>query len=227
MKIVLFGATGMIGSGTLIECLDHPDVERILVIGRHSCVRADHEKVDEVLHDDFEDYSAILEQLRGYDACLFCLGVSAAGMSEHEYTRLTYSFAMNAARALRAENPELAFCYISAQGADSTEKGRIMWARVRGRLENHLMALGGPIWIFRPGVIQPMKGVRSRTRLYRIPYTIFGPLIRLLRAIPGFATSTDHLGLALIRVARVGADGNHFETREIEELAAAELAERG
>ena len=223
MRVVLFGATGMIGSGTLIECLEHPDVEKVLVIGRRSCGRADHEKVDEILHDDFEDYSAIVDPLQGYDACLFCLGVSAAGMSEEKYTRMTYSFAMKAAEALRSVNPELAFCYVSGQGADSTEKGRIMWARVRGRLENHLVALGGPMWIFRPGVIQPMKGVRSSTPLYNTAYTVLGPPIRLLRNIPGFATSTDHFGLALIRVARDGADGNHFTTREIEELAEAEI----
>jgi uncharacterized protein YbjT (DUF2867 family) len=227
VKVILFGATGMLGSGTLIECIEHPDVEHILVVGRRSCGRADHEKVDEILHHDFEDYSAIVEQLRGYDACFFCLGVSAAGMSEAKYTRMTHSLTMSAAEALRSVNPQLAFCYVSAQGADSTEQGRVMWARVRGRLENHLMALGGPIWIFRPGVVQPMKGVRSGTKLYSVAYTIFGPLIRLLRTIPGFSTSTDHFGLALIRVARDGSDGNHFTTRDIEELAAAEISELG
>lgn len=227
MKLVLFGATGMIGSGTLIECLEHPDVEQVLVIGRRPSGHSGHDKVTEILHQDFEDYSELTEQMRGYDACLFCLGVSAAGMSEDVYTRLTYTFASRAAEALRSVNPDLAFCYVSAQGADSTEQGRIMWARVRGRLENHLIALGGPIWIFRPGVIQPMKGVRSRTKLYRAGYTVFGPLIRLLRGVPGFATSTDHLGLALIRAAREGAKGNHFTTREIEELAALETARIG
>lgn len=224
MKIILFGATGMIGSGALIECLDHPDVDEVLLVGRRPSGFAGRPNVTEVVHDDFEDYSAVQDRLRGYDACFFCLGVSAAGMSEADYTRVTYSFAMAAARAVRAANPDIAFCYISGQGADSSESSRVMWARVRGRLENELIALGGPVWIFRPGFVRPTKGVRSRTRLYQTLYTVLTPLTPLLSRIPGFATSTENLGLALIRVARDGADGNHFENRRIEALAGAEQA---
>jgi len=224
MKYVLFGATGMVGSGALLECLDHSDVERVLVIGRRPCGHGGHDKVEEILHEDFEDYSTIVDELRGYDACFFCLGVSAAGMSEEDYTRMTYTFALKAAEALRSVNPGLAFCYVSGQGADSTESGRVMWARVRGRLENRLIALGGAVWIFRPGFIQPMKGVQSRTALYNTLYKVLFPLTLILRAIPGLATATDRFGLALIRVARDGAEGNHFGNRQIEALADAEIA---
>lgn len=228
MKVVLFGATGMIGSGTLIECLDHPDVEKVLVVGRRSCGVV-HEKVEELLCDDFLDYSGVTDHFRGYDACLFCLGVSAAGMTEEEYSRLTYDFAMAAARALREASPDLTFCYISATGADSAEKSRIMWARVRGRLENHLLALpGGPTWIFRPGYIQPMKGVTSRTKLYNALYAVFGWLYPLLNRIASeHVTSTDRLGLALIRAAREGAPLTHLENRDINALAQAEASRLG
>ena len=225
MRVVLFGGTGMIGAGALIECLDHPDVERLLVVGRRSCGVA-HEKVDELIHTDFLDYSDVLDRFRGYDACLFCLGVSAAGMSESEYERVTHDFTVSAARALREANPALTFCYISATGADSNETSRIMWARVRGRLENHLLAMnGGPVWIFRPGYIQPMKGVSSRTKLYNAIYAVLGPLYPLLdRLAPTHITSTDRLGLALIRAAREGAPLAHLENRDINALAEAEAA---
>lgn len=225
MKLVLFGGTGMIGSGALIECLDHPDVEKVLVVGRRSCGVV-HDKVEELIRDDFLDYSDVLGRMRGYDACLFCLGVSAAGMSEADYARFTHDFAMAAARALRDANPALTFCYISATGADSAEKSRIMWARVRGRLENHLLAMdGGPVWIFRPGYIQPMKGVTSRTKLYNAIYVVLGPLYPLLnRVAPDHVTSTDRLGLALIRAARQGAPLSHLENRDINALAEAEAA---
>lgn len=225
MKLVLFGGTGMIGSGALIECLDHPDVEKVLVVGRRSCGVV-HDKVEELIRDDFLDYSDVLDRMRGYDACLFCLGVSAAGMSEADYARFTHDFAMAAARALRDANPALTFCYISATGADSAEKSRIMWARVRGRLENHLLAMdGGPVWIFRPGYIQPMKGVTSRTKLYNAIYVVLGPLYPLLnRVAPDHVTSTDRLGLALIRAARQGAPLSHLENRDINALAEAEAA---
>jgi hypothetical protein len=213
----------MVGSGALIECLDHPDVEKVLVVGRRSCGIV-HDKVEEVLHGDFLDYSDVLERFRDYDACLFCLGVSAAGMSEADYTRFTYDFATAAARALREVNPALSFCYISATGADSAERSRIMWARVRGRLENHLLAMeGGPTWVFRPGYIQPMKGVTSRTKLYRALYVVSGPMYPVLnRMARAYVTSTDRLGLALIRAAREGAPLTHLENRDINALAEAE-----
>lgn len=226
MRVVLFGATGMIGSATLIECLEHPDVEGVLSVGRRR-TGVDDERVDEVVHEDFLDLSSIQERFRGYDALLFCLGVSAAGMSEEEYTRITDGFTMAAARAFFAVNPDGTFCYVSGEGADSTEASRIMWARVRGRLENRLRALDpGTVWIFRPGYIQPVKGVRSSTRLYEVLYTIARPLFPLLnRFVPDRVTTSDRMGLALIRAGRAGAPTNPLHNREINAMAAAERVE--
>ena len=221
---MLFGATGMIGSGALIECLGHPDVERVLAVGRRSC-GVEHERLEELIHGDFLDYSDVRDRLRGYDACLFCLGVSAAGMSEAEYTRITHDFTIAAAEAIREASPGSTFCYISGQGADSSEQGRVMWARVRGRLENRLLAMGpGATWIFRPGYVQPAKGVTSATKLYRTLYRIVGPLFPLFsRVIPNQVTTTERIGLALIRVVRDGAPSNTLRNREINALAAAEV----
>lgn len=222
MRVVLTGATGMIGSGTLIECLEHPDVESVLVIGRRSCGTSD-PRVTEVLHDDFTDYEAVADQWAGCDAFLWCLGVSASGMSEDDYTRITDTFTMRAAEAFFASNPDGVFCYVSGEGADSSESTRIMWARVRGRLENKLLGLTGRAFVFRPGVIQPTKGVRSATALYQMAYNVVGPFFPLLnRLIPNRITSTDRLGIALIRVGRDGASGNHFTNQDINALAAAE-----
>ena len=225
MKVLLFGGTGMIGSGALIECLAHPAVEAVLAVGRRPTGVA-HAKLSELIHDDFLDYGAVLEQFRGYDACLFCLGVSAAGMSEAEYTRVTHDFTIAAAEALFAMNPNGSFCYISGQGADSSERGRVMWARVRGRLENRLLGMGlGPIWIFRPGFVQPVKGVTSRTSLYRAIYVVLGPIYPVLdRIAPKHVTTSERLGLALIRAAREGAPRPILGNPEINALAALERA---
>lgn len=225
MRIVLFGGTGMIGSGTLIEGLGHPDVEAVLSIGRRRTGRED-PKLEELVHDDFLDYSAVSDRLRGYDACLFCLGVSSAGMSEERYTRITRDFTLAAAEAFWMANPDGPFCYISGAGADSEEKSRIMWARVRGALENQLLAMdGGPAWIFRPGYIQPVKGVRSRTRLYQAVYAALAHLFPVLdRVAPDHVTTTERLGLALIRVGRDGAPRTHLESADINALAVAERA---
>jgi hypothetical protein len=213
----------MIGSGALIECLGHPDVEAVLAVGRRP-TGVDHEKLDELAHEDFLSYGAVSDRLRGYDACLFCLGVSAAGLSEAEYTRVTHDFTIAAAEAFLAMNPDGTFCYISGQGADGSERGRVMWARVRGRLENRLLGMGlGPVWIFRPGFVQPVKGVTSRTSLYRAIYAVLGPVYPLLETVaPKHVTSSDRLGLALIRAARLGAPKPVLGNPEINALAGAE-----
>lgn len=223
MRVVLTGATGMVGSATLIECLDHADVEEVLVLGRRSCGVVD-PRLREVLVDDFTHYSAVSGEWRGYDAVIWCLGVSAAGMSEEQYTRVTATFTLRAAEAFFADNPGSVFCYVSGQGADSSETGRVMWARVRGRLENQVMAMsGGRSFIFRPGFIQPRKGVRSGTRLYQALYDLLGPLYPLLnRLMPDQITSSDRLGIALIRAARGVPTGNLFTNRDINAMAAAE-----
>lgn len=228
MRVVLFGATGMIGSGALIECLEHPEVSSVLAVGRRSC-GVEHEKLDEVLHDDFLDYGAVADRFADHEACFFCLGVSAAGMSEEEYTRITRDFTLAAARALWSVSPELSFCYISGAGADTEEKSRMMWARVRGGVENRLLEIdGGPTWIFRPGFVQPMKGVTSGTRLYRAAYAVLAPLYPVLdRVAPGHVTTSERLGLALIRAARDGAPRPRLENRDINALAEAEKVRLG
>lgn len=218
----------MIGSGALLECLGHPDVTSVLAVGRRSC-GVEHERLDEVLHDDFLDYAGVVDRFTGCDACFFCLGVSAAGMSEDEYTRITRDFTLAAARALWSARPGLSFCYISGAGADAEERSRMMWARVRGGLENRLLAMdGGPTWIFRPGFVQPMKGVRSGTMLYRAAYAVLAPLFPVLdRVAPGHVTTTERLGLALIRAARDGAPRPRLENRDINALAEAERVRLG
>lgn len=217
----------MIGSGALIECLDHPDVEAVLAVGRRPC-GVGHAKLDEIVRDDFLDYSDVHERFRGYDACFFCLGVSAAGMSEAEYTRITRDFTLAAAEALWRASPHLAFCYLSGAGADSEEKSRIMWARVRGGVENRLLeAAPDRTWIFRPGFVQPVKGVRSGTRLYRAVYAVLGPLYPLLdRLIPDQVTTSERLGLAMIRAARDRPPKRHLENREVNALAEEERRTR-
>jgi uncharacterized protein YbjT (DUF2867 family) len=161
MRVIVFGATGMVGAGALIECLEDPRVRSILVIGRHS-VGVSHPKLRELIRSDFFEYSDAQADLSGYDACFFCLGVSSVGLSEAAYTHLTYDLTLAAARAIVAVNPRLTFCYVSGAGTDSSEQGRAMWTRVKGRTENALLALPfKAAFMFRPAFIQPVKGVRS------------------------------------------------------------------
>ena len=163
LKVILFGATGMIGQGVLRECLLDPDVTQVLAVSRGP-IGQNHEKLRELLHRDFSDFSGSERELSGYDACFYCLGVSAAGMKEADYAHVTYDFALAAARALAKLNPGMTFIYVSGAGTDSSEKGRSMWARVKGRTENALLALPFKAkFMFRPGVIQPMHGITSRT----------------------------------------------------------------
>jgi uncharacterized protein YbjT (DUF2867 family) len=221
VKVILFGATGMIGSGVLIECLEDPRVTDVLAVGRSS-TGLNHPKLREIIHEDFTDYTAIIDDLSGYDACFFCLGVSAAGMKEKKYHYLTYELTLSAAEVLAGLNSPMTFCYTSAAGADSTEEGRIMWARVRGKIENRLMVLFKAAYLFRPGYVQPLKGVRSRTFLYRATYAIVGPLYPIIRrVVPGRVTTTENLGRAMIQVAAVGCPHQIIDPRTINELAAA------
>jgi hypothetical protein len=210
----------MVGGGVLLECLDHPDVTSILAIGRTSC-GVTHDKLQEVLHTEFFDYTQIEERLTGYDACFFCLGVSAARMSEERYTQLTHDLTLAAAETLVRLNPRMTFCYISGTGADSTESGRTMWARVRGKTENDLMKLGFKAsYIFRPGYIQPMKGIKSKTRLYRTLYAVFAPLYPIFKMIaPNYVTTTEKVGLAMIRVTQSGYGKQILENRDINAVA--------
>ncbi|WP_327065136.1 NAD(P)H-binding protein [Kitasatospora sp. NBC_01250] len=204
MNVILFGATGMIGQGVLRECLRDDAVERVLVIGR-SPVQQEHPKLVEVLRSDPSDLSGLEAELAGYDACFFCLGVSAVGMPEAEYRRITHDLTLAVARTLAAANPGLTFVYLSGEGADSTEQGRVMWARVRGRTENELLRLPFRAFAFRPGVVLPQHGVVSKTRLYRVGYSVLGPLIPLLRKVaPNLVTTSEQMGRAMIAVATPG-----------------------
>lgn len=219
VKIILFGATGMVGQGALLECLDDPEVERVLAVVRRPTGKA-HEKLDELVVKDFTDYSAVEDRLRGYDACLFCLGVSAAGMTEAEYRRVTYDYTLAAARTLARLNPVLTFCYVSGSGTDSTEKGRQMWARVKGKVENDLLALPlGAAYMFRPGYIQPVRGVVSSTRLYRAIYATVGWTYPLLaKAFPESLLTSSTLGRALLVAAKRGAPKRVLEAADINAL---------
>lgn len=219
MKVILFGATGMIGQGVLRECLQDPRVEHVLAIGRNPSGHR-HEKLREIPHRDFLDFSPLEEEFKGYDACFFCLGVSSAGMSEEAYQRITYGYTLAAAETLARLSPGLVFVYVSGQGADSTEHGRVMWARVKGRTENALLRLPfKAAYMFRPGFIQPLHGIKSRTRLYRVLYALSGPFLPLLKRLgPNAMTTTEQLGRAMIQAAAEGYGKPLLETRDINGL---------
>jgi uncharacterized protein YbjT (DUF2867 family) len=221
MKVILFGATGMIGQGALRECLLDPEVEGVLVVGRSSTGVA-HHKLREILHRDLYDLSAIESELSGYDACLFCLGQSSAGMSEADYRRVTYELTLVVARALLAHNRDLTFVFVSGLGTDSSERGSTMWARVKGETENALLKLPfRAAYMFRPGFIQPLHGVRSKTQAYRLFYVVLGPLFPILKALlPKYVTTSERVARAMLRVAKEGALKPVLETRDIDELGA-------
>ena len=221
MKAVLFGATGMVGAGVLVECLADSRVASVLVIGRRPCGVA-HPKVREMVRADFFDWRDAAADLRGWDACFFCLGVSSVGMGEAAYHRVTYELTIAAAEALAAANPQLTFCYVSGEGTDGTERGRLMWARVKGKTENQLLRMPFRAYAFRPGYIQPFKGVRSKTRLYQAFYDALGWLYPVLRRLlPRHVTTTENMGRAMIRVAAEGYGKRVLENPDINALAGA------
>ena len=214
MKVVLFGASGMVGQGVLRECLLDPRVERVLSVGR-STTGQQHPKLRELVHADFLDFSAIENDLAGYDACFFCLGVSSAGMSEADYRRVTYDFTLAAAQTLARLNPNMTFIYVSGAGTDSTERGRTMWARVKGATENALLRLPLKAFMFRPALIQPMHGIRSKTTSYRVFYALTAPLLPLLKRLPRYVTTTEQIGRAMIAIAEHGAPSPILESADI------------
>jgi len=217
---VLFGATGMVGAGVLLECLDDPRVQSVLAIGRSPTGRS-HPKLREILRTDFFNYDGLQSEFASCDACFFCLGVTSVGLDEADYTRLTYDLTTAAARAMAAVNRNMTFCYVSGAGTDSTERGRTMWARVKGRTENAILALPfKAAFMFRPGFIQPVKGVRSGTAWYQAAYNVFAPISPLLlRLAPNQVTTTARVGRAMIEVADRGFDRRILHTREINALA--------
>jgi uncharacterized protein YbjT (DUF2867 family) len=216
MKVILFGATGMVGQGALRECLLDPEVERVLVIGRNPTGRR-HAKLREIHHDNFLDYSAIESELVGYDACFFCLGISSVGLSEERYRHVTYDFTLATARTLSKLNPEMVFIYVTGSGTDSTEQGRLMWARVKGRTENDLLRLPfKAAYMFRPAAIQPLHGIKSKTAWYQAIYVAAAPLFGLLKRVaPKYVTTTERIGQAMIKVARDGYPRPVLESDDI------------
>lgn len=220
MNVLIFGATGMVGQGLLRECLRDPAITTVQVVGR-TPVGVQHPKLKELLVPDLYRYDAVEEQLRGFDACFFCLGVSAGGMSEADYTRITYDLTMAAAQTLCRLNPAMRFAYISGASTDSSERGGVMWARVKGKTENALLALPfRAAYMFRPGAIQPMHGEVSKTPAYRWFYTLAGPLLSLLRGLfPRHITTTEQLGRAMINVARSDRASGVIHNADIAGLA--------
>jgi len=216
MRVVLFGASGMVGQGVLRECLADPGVESVLAIGR-SPLGAAHPKVEEIVHRDFLDFTAIEPRLADRDACFFCLGVSSAGMTEESYRRVTYDITLAAARSLVRASPGMTFIYVSGAGTDSTERGKSMWARVKGETENALLSLPfGHACMFRPAIIAPGRGIRSKTAAYRLFYSVSRPLLPIAGALfPGFVVTSGQIGRAMIAVVRRGPPRAVLESREI------------
>ncbi len=216
IKAIITGATGMVGEGVLHECLLQPDVEAVLVINRKPG-GVTGPKLKEVIHQDFFDISAIEDQLIGYYACFFCLGVSSVGMKEPGYYKLTYTLTLNVATPLSRLNPDMTFCYVSGGGTDSTEKGKSMWARVKGKTENDLMKLPFKrVFAFRPGYMHPTKGLKNTNPYYKY-FSWMYPLLRLL--FPGGVSTLAELGQAMINVARFGYEKQVIEVEDIVALA--------
>jgi uncharacterized protein YbjT (DUF2867 family) len=219
MKLLLFGATGMVGQGALRECLIAADVQRVTTVGRTPVGRP-HARLRDIVHANLFDLSALESQLADVDACFFCLGVSALGMTEEAYTKLTYDLTLSVAQALVRMNPRMTFVYVSGVGTDDSERGRTMWARVKGRTENALLRLPfAKAFMFRPGIIIPMHGIVSKTALYRIIYAVMTPLYPVLRrAMPTTITSTEQVGRAMLEVARHGYATPILEPADINSL---------
>jgi uncharacterized protein YbjT (DUF2867 family) len=217
MKVVVFGATGMIGQGVLRECLLDPGVDHVLTLGRAPAGQQD-PKLRDLVWTNLRDLSGIEPELQGLDACFFCLGVSAVGMTEEQYTRITYDLTLSVATTLARLNPAMTFVFVSAAGASSSETGA-MWARVRGRTENALFKLPFRAYVFRPGLIRPLHGIKSRTRLYNAVYVTMAPVMPLLgRLFPTHVTTTEQIGRAMLRVAREGFPRNILHTVDINSL---------
>jgi len=220
VKVVLFGATGMVGAGVLHECLRDDRVDEVWAVQRSSSGRS-HPKLRELIRTDFLDFRDALEDFHGADACFFCLGVSAVGKGEEEYSRLTFDLTLAAGRAMAEVTPGMTFCYVSGQGTDSSEKGRVMWARVKGRTENALLQLPLRAYMLRPGYIQPLGGIKSKTRVYSVFYRVMAPVYPVLRRLtPNLVTTNETVGRAMIELALRGYPKRILEVRDINKQGA-------
>jgi len=216
IRAIITGSTGMVGEGVLHECLKHPDVESVLIINRRPC-GIQHDKLKEIIHYDFLDITPIKDQLSGYNACYFCSGVSSIGKKEDEYTKLTYDITLHIAKILYEINPEMTFCYVSGSGTDSSEQGKIMWARVKGKTENDLLKLGfKAVYMFRPGYIQPTKGLKNAYKIYKV----LAPLYPIWKTIfPKYVCTLEDLGQSMINCTLFGYDKRILSNLDITKSA--------
>lgn len=215
LKVIITGATGMVGEGVMQECIANPKVEKILLINRKT-TGVVHPKVTEVLHSNFNDISPVVEQLKGYDACYFCLGVSSVGMKEPDYYAVTYTLTLHFAGALAAVNPGMTFVYVSGAGTDSTEKGKLMWARVKGKTENDLLKLPFKgVYNFRPAFMKATKGAKNTPALYKV----FSVLYFLRSVFPNYFLTLEEVGKAMINVTINGYPQHTIEVKDIALLA--------
>jgi hypothetical protein len=218
IRTILFGSTGMIGQGVLLECLENTSVESVLVINRQTC-GVIHPKLKEIIHTDLFDLSGLTVEMTGYNTCFFCLGVSSAGLSENDYQKITYDLTLSVAKAVSDLNKEMTFCYISGAGTDSSEKGKIMWARVKGKTENTLLTLPfKKAYMFRPGFIQPMNGIKSKTKLYNTMYLVFKPVYFVLKYFDSIVTNTQIFGKAMIYTVLTGSEKSILENKDINKI---------
>ena len=217
IRAIITGATGMVGEGVLLTCLSHPDVEQVLVINRKPC-GVTHPKLREIIHGDFFNLAPIETQLAGFNACFFCLGVSSVGMSAADYKRVTYDLTLNVATTLAKVNPDMAFCYVTGMGTDSSEKGSVAWARVKGATENALMRLFKRAYMFRPGIMKAVPGQKNIKTLYKSFLWLY-PLVHAL--YPKGSCTLEEVGLAMINAADKGSPRQVLEVKDIVELAKA------
>jgi uncharacterized protein YbjT (DUF2867 family) len=225
MNVLILGATGMVGQGALRECLLDDGVKRVVTLGR-SEVAQRHPKLRQIVHADLLNLAPIEDQLTGLDACFYCLGVSAAGMSEPDYTRVNHDYTLSVAQTLVRVDPDMTFIYVSGAGTDSSEHGRVMWARVKGRTENDLLKLPFvSAYMLRPAMIIPMHGIKSKTPLYRMLYSVLTPAYPLLAKLsPKYVTTTERVGRAMLRLARTGYTSRVLEAAEIDMMGARPVA---
>ena len=216
IKAIITGSTGMVGEGVLHECLLSPEVESVLVINRRPC-NVQHPKLKEIIHQDFYDFSAISDDLKGYNACFHCMGVTSVGKNEVEYSKLTYDITMALAGVVAKVNPGMTFCYVSGAATDSTEKGKTMWARVKGKTENDLIKLFAPkAYMFRPALIVPTKGLKNTYKMYKV----LAPLIPVFKFLmPKYVCSLKEIGLAMINTVNKGYESSFVEVPDIINLA--------
>ena len=218
MRVVITGASGMVGHAVLIEALEDANVKEVLLINRKP-LEIQHPKIKEILHEDFSDFGSIADKLENYDACYYCMGVSSAGISEEQYTHLTYDYTYAFAKIFYEKNPNATFIYVSGDGSDESEKGKVMWARVKGGTENMILNMGfKDAYAFRPGAIIPVKGVRSKTKAYQIMYTLlspFNPLLKMLNSV----TISERLGRAMLSLTTHPQEEKYIYNGDINRIA--------